>query len=76
MTIYYFDLNLMTVLFCVSLYLAQLITLFNYTGFVWKEKAKRDIQELGMKEGDWILLSWGRCKWRALVNMVMNFRFP
>jgi hypothetical protein len=50
--------------------------LFNYIGLVWEEMAKGDIKKLGMKEVHWIHLAWGRGKWRALVNMVMNLRFP
>jgi hypothetical protein len=50
--------------------------LFNYIGLGWEEKTKRDIKELGMNDADWIDLARGKGKWRAVVNMVMNFRFP
>jgi hypothetical protein len=37
---------------------------------------KLDLQEVGWRDLDWIDLAKDRNKWRALVNPVMNFRFP
>jgi hypothetical protein len=36
----------------------------------------RDLGEIGWGGVDWIGLTHGRDKWRALVNAVMNLRVP
>ena len=41
----------------------------------WEDNIKMDLQEVG-GGGDWMELAQDRDKWRALVNMVMNFRDP
>ena len=41
----------------------------------WEDNIKMDLQEVG-EGGDWIELVQDRDRWRALVNMVMNFQFP
>ena len=41
----------------------------------WEDNIKMDLQEVG-GGGDWIELAQDRDRWRALVNTVMNFRFP
>jgi hypothetical protein len=40
----------------------------------WDDNIKMDLQ--GMGGMDWIELAHGRERWRALVNAVMNLRFP
>jgi hypothetical protein len=37
---------------------------------------KKDLSEIGLSVVDWIGLALDRCRWRALVNSVMNFRVP
>ena len=41
----------------------------------WDENIKMELQEVG-EGGDWMELAQDRDRWRALVNMVMNFRLP
>ena len=41
----------------------------------WDDNIKMDLQEVE-GGGDWMELVQGRDRWRALVNTVMNFRFP
>jgi hypothetical protein len=37
---------------------------------------KMDLRKIGWDGMDWIHLAQDRDQWRALVNMVMNLRFP
>jgi len=39
----------------------------------WEDNIKMDLREVG-GDRDWIELAQDRVRWRALVNMVMNFR--
>jgi hypothetical protein len=41
----------------------------------WEDNIKMDLQEVGWG-GDWMDLAQDGDRWRALVNTVMNFRFP
>ena len=41
----------------------------------WEDNIKMDLQEVG-EGGDWMALAQDRDRWRALVNMLMNFRVP
>ena len=41
----------------------------------WEDNIKMDLQEVG-RGGDWVELAQDRDRWRALVNTVMNLRFP
>jgi hypothetical protein len=42
----------------------------------WEDEIKIDLREIGLECEDWILLAQDRCRWLALVNMVVNFRVP
>jgi hypothetical protein len=42
----------------------------------WVDNIKMDLGERGWGGVDWIGLAQDRDKWRALVNVVMNFRVP
>ena len=42
----------------------------------WEDNIKMDLQEVGGVCGDWMELAQDRDRWRALVNMVMNFGVP
>jgi hypothetical protein len=42
----------------------------------WIDNIKMDLLEIRASVVDWIGLSQDRCRWRALVNSVMNFRVP
>ena len=42
----------------------------------WEDNIKMDLQEVGCVGMDWIELAQDRNRWRALVNAVMNLRFP
>jgi hypothetical protein len=41
-----------------------------------QDKTEMDLQEVGVGGVDWIDLAQGRNRWRAVVNAIMNFRFP
>ena len=41
----------------------------------WEDNIKMDLREVG-GAGDWMELAQDRDRWRALVNTVMNLRFP
>jgi hypothetical protein len=42
----------------------------------WVDNIKMDLLEIGWGGVDWIGLAQDRNKWRALVNAVINLRFP
>jgi hypothetical protein len=42
----------------------------------WEDNIKMDLREIGLGGMDWIDLAQDRDQWSALVNTVMNFRFP
>jgi hypothetical protein len=42
----------------------------------WVDNIKMDLGEIGWNGVDWIDLAQDRDRWRALVNTVMNLRFP
>jgi hypothetical protein len=42
----------------------------------WIGNIKMGLLEIGLNVVDWIALAQDRYRWRALVNSVMNLRFP
>ena len=42
----------------------------------WEDNIKMDIQEVIFVGMDWIELAQDRDRWRALVNALLNARFP
>jgi hypothetical protein len=42
----------------------------------WVNNIRMNLVEIGFGEVDWIGLAQDRYRWRALVNAVMNLRFP
>jgi hypothetical protein len=42
----------------------------------WVNHIKMDLREIGWEGVDWIDMAQDRNQWRALVNTVMNLRFP
>ena len=40
----------------------------------WEDNIKMDLQEVGGGRGDWMELAQDRDRWRALVDMVRDFR--
>ena len=42
----------------------------------WEDNIKMDLQKVGCGGMNWIELAQARDRWRALVNVVMNLRFP
>jgi hypothetical protein len=42
----------------------------------WVANIKRDLEEVGWGDVDWIGLAQDRNRWRALVNSVLNLRVP
>jgi len=42
----------------------------------WEDNIRMDLLEVGCGFMDWIELEQDRDRWRALVNSVMNLRFP
>jgi len=42
----------------------------------WDDNIKMGLPEVGCEGMDWVELTHGRDRWRALVNAVMNLRVP
>ena len=42
----------------------------------WEDNNIMDLQAVGCGGMDWIELAQDRYRWRALLNAVMNLRFP
>jgi hypothetical protein len=42
----------------------------------WVDNIRMDLGEVGWGDVDWIALAKDRNRWRALVNLVLNFRVP
>jgi len=49
---------------------------FGRTRRRWEDNIKMDLQEVGCGGMDWIELAQDRYRWRAFVNVAMNFRVP
>jgi hypothetical protein len=43
---------------------------------IWVNNIKMDLRETGWDDMDWINVARDRDQWRALVDTVMNLRFP
>jgi hypothetical protein len=42
----------------------------------WVDNIRMDLAEVGWGNVDWIGLAQERNRWRALVNLILNVRFP
>jgi ribosome biogenesis protein Nip4 len=42
----------------------------------WEDNIKKDLQEVGSGDMDWIDLAQDRDRWRALVTAITNLRIP
>jgi hypothetical protein len=42
----------------------------------WVDNIRMDLGEVGLVEVDWIDLAQDRNRWKALVNSILNLRFP
>jgi hypothetical protein len=42
----------------------------------WEDNIRMDLTDIGCGRVNWIDLAQDRDQWRALVNKVMNLRFP
>jgi hypothetical protein len=42
----------------------------------WEDNIKMDRREIGIDGANWIRLAQDRVRWRAFVDMVVNFRVP
>ena len=42
----------------------------------WEDNIEMDLQEVGNGGMDWIDMAQDRDRWRTLVNVVRNLRFP
>ena len=42
----------------------------------WEDNIKMDLRKVGCEGMDWIDVAQDKDGWRALVNVVMNFRVP
>jgi hypothetical protein len=45
-------------------------------GRSWEDNIKMDLREIGWGGMDWINVAQDRDQWRAVVNTVINQRFP
>jgi hypothetical protein len=43
---------------------------------MWEDNIRMDLREIGWSGIDWIDLAQDKDQWKAVVNMVMNFRVP
>jgi hypothetical protein len=43
---------------------------------IWEDNIRLDLRETGWDDVDWIHLARDRSQWQAVMNTVMNLRFP
>ena len=43
---------------------------------IWDDNIKMNLQQVGFRDTDCIVLAQDRDRWRALVNVVMNLQVP
>jgi hypothetical protein len=49
---------------------------FGVPRYGWQDNSKMDLQEVGLRDVEWLDLAQNRDRWRALINAVMNLRVP
>jgi hypothetical protein len=42
----------------------------------WEDNIRMDVRKIGWECADWIYVAQDRDQWRAVVNTIVNLRFP